>query len=483
MADGNAPASSRVFPSEAPQGHLAVRPLPAWTLLAFGTLFCVVWAGALLAFPMVKRLPSGWAPVLTGLVLGIALVRSRRVSGWLDWLAATDRRAFLFALLMAAALARVVAALTFPREPAMDDAQFQRYAEAILRGEGYGAPGYLAWFPPGMTLLLTAWYWVAGPDPLWGKLLHASLGCLMTWQTLELARSAVSERTARLAALTVALLPASVFYAATLGYETLLAVIFVVVARLTLRAADSPAHWPSLVLSGALLGIGTLVKPVCLLVPFLQGLSWWSLGSSLRRTVPLVAVVLALLLLVVAPWTWRNHRVLGAFVLVSTNGGYTLWVANNPRATGLATRPEPLANDYDEVTRDRMRFRAALQWMASHPGRWAELALTKATYVWGTSSSIMSVVSADRLTPAWEAACKAIINVTWVALFVGCAVATFWQRAWALPGLVPGGWLIAYVFGLHLFFEANSRHHVPLLPFIALLASAGFTASGKWRRP
>jgi hypothetical protein len=98
----------------------------------------------------------------------------------------------------------------------------------------------------------------------------------------------------------------------------------------------------------------------------------------------------------------RNYRVLGAFVPISTNGGTTLYAANNPHANGLAMQVEPLPGEVDEVSRDRVRLRGALAWIVGHPLRWFELALIKATYTWGTSSSIMSVVSTDRLPPAAE---------------------------------------------------------------------------------
>jgi len=32
-----------------------------------------------------------------------------------------------------------------------------------------------------------------------------------------------------------------------------------------------------------------------------------------------------------APWTWRNYRVTGRFLLVSTHSGQVLWLANNER--------------------------------------------------------------------------------------------------------------------------------------------------------
>ena len=38
--------------------------------------------------------------------------------------------------------------------------------------------------------------------------------------------------------------------------------------------------------------------------------------------------------LIIAPWTIRNYAVLGGFVPVKSQFGFTLWVGNNPYATG-----------------------------------------------------------------------------------------------------------------------------------------------------
>jgi hypothetical protein len=391
-------------------------------------------------------------------------------------------RVFLPALIGLAALLRGFAVAFFPLEPLVDDAQFHRYALSMLAGHGYGAPGALAFFPPGMSLILTAWYFVTSASPLAGKILHLLAGCTLVWQVWALARHVLSERVARLAALLVAIFPTLVFYTATLGYETILALILVLVSRLTVYVGEQPGSSRlALVVIGMLLGIGTLLKPICLVVPVLLALAWWALGSRLTAAVSRAAVVAVVMALLVSPWTWRNYRVLGAFVPVSTNGGLTLWVANNPNATGLAMpTADPPPGAVGEVNRDRLRLRAAVAWIISHPRQWLSLALVKITYTWGTSSSIMSVVSTDRLPSSVEALCKAVLNIGWASLLVWCWATTATTRAWSWHGLIPATLFIAYIFVLHLFYEAISRHHIPVIPFLLMIGAIAL--SGEDRR-
>jgi hypothetical protein len=444
-------------------------------LNAFGRLFCVAWIGAVLAFPSVKGIGAGYLPVAAGLVLGLAGLRFRVPVARLFEAPSPGR--YLLCTVLVAALVRAVAIGYFPLEPMVDDAQFHRYAISMVNGQGYGAPEARAWFPPGASLVLAAWYTLTTPSPFAGKILHLLFACGLVWQTWELARRAFSERVARIAALLAAVFPTLVFYTATLGYETLLGLILVASCRLAVSAAES-AEFPMLTLAvlGALLGAGALVKPICVLVPLVFGVAWLALGGRFLRVASRTAFVIVAMAVVIAPWTFRNYRILGAFVPISTNGGTTLYAANNPNAMGLAMTVEPLPGEVDEVSRDRLRMRAAISWMVHHPARWFELAVTKVVYTWGTSSSIMSVVSTDRLPPEAEAVCKAVLNVGWTALLVWCCAATLTGRPWTQAGLVPATLVIAYLFGIHLFYEAMSRHHVPVIPFLLIVGATALAA-------
>ncbi|MES1255815.1 MAG: glycosyltransferase family 39 protein [Acidobacteriota bacterium] len=448
---------------------------------AFGWAFCGAWALATLGFPLVKGMPAGYLPVLAGAGLGGLVWRSRAGLG--RYVEGLKPGAYLWLVLGAAVVLRAAAVAYFPLEPMVDDAQFHRYAVAMVHGGGYGAPGVRAWFPPGMSLVLAGWYFVTTPSPLAGKILQIGFSALLVWQTWATVRQFLPERVARLAALLVAVSPTLVFYTATLGYEILLALVLLLSCRLAFRVTTVHASSvPTLLAIGALLGCGALLKPICLLLPVLFAVAWWLIDGSLLRAAGRAALVVVVMLLVISPWTLRNYRVLHAFVPISTNGGTTLYSANNPRATGLAMPVEPLPGESDEVSRDRLRMKAAVAWILGHPAASFQLALAKASYTWGASSSIMSVVSTDRLPPAVESACKALLNLTWTALLVWCIAATATGRPWSQPGMVPATLVVAYVFGLHLFYEAHSRHHVPVVPLLCIVAATSLAAAPAGRR-
>jgi hypothetical protein len=447
-----------------------------------GLFFIVAWASGLVAFPLLKGQPIGYVPIACGVALGVSLLQSRPRRWVTERLVRLTDTQFLFGAVALAIALRLLAIAVFPVEPRVDDAEFHKYAENMLHGAGYGSPGHRAWFPPGMSFALFAVYWMTTPSPWAGKLLQVALGGMLVWQTWALARRIVPATSARIATLLVAGLPTLVFYTSTLGYEILLALVLVLTWRLALmvhRADRATSAALGLAATGLLLGYGSLVKPICLLVAPLVGLAWWAMGDGVWRAGSRVVPILTVMAIVIAPWTLRNYRVLGAFVPISTNGGTTLYAANNPKADGLATLVDPLPGEQDEVSRDRLRLHAALVWIASHPVRSIELAAIKVAYTWGTTSSVMAVVSADRLPPAAEDLSKAALNVSWGVLFVWAAVGVVRRGAWTRVRLLPGVLMLAYVFVLHLFYEANSRHHVPVLPVLCVIASLAWSAPAR----
>jgi hypothetical protein len=449
---------------------------------AFGLIFCAQWACAMLLFPLYKGIPAGYVAVALGIGLACCVWMPAVRHKLNEWLMAPSAVRFLIGICLIGLAVRLTAILFFPREPMVDDRTFHHYAQRMLNGEGYGDASARAFFPPGMSLLLTGWYWLTTPSPLSGKLLNALLGTLTILLTYDLGRRALTPQAARWAAVITALMPTLIVYGATLGYETALGCILLAVCDLALLASRPGRRgWLCAGGSGLLLGLGALVKPVCLLMPPLLGVAWLLLGAG-RRAWAYSALSAGLTVVVIAPWTVRNYRVLGEIVPVSTNGGVVLYAANNPQATGLYMPVDPLPGEVDEVSRDRVRQRAALGWMVRSPLAWCKLAIHKMVYVWGTSSSIMSVVSWDRL-PSWqESACKGVINIGWSALLASCVLATMHTGAWTSKALFPMVLLLAYVFVIHLFYEAMSRHHIPVMGALILVAAAAMSTTTAVRR-
>jgi 4-amino-4-deoxy-L-arabinose transferase-like glycosyltransferase len=446
-----------------------------WLVILFGIAFSVVWTLAFLAYPAFKQLYLGYLPVIAGLALGcvFCLTAVRRSCNRL--LDAVHPGAFLAAIAILAFLLRGICIFLLPGEPQNDPAFFHRYAVNLLEGNGYGQVSWRAFFPPGMSFLLAGWYSVTTPSPVAGQWLNAIIGTSWAFLVFAIGRRTIGERAGKWAALLIAIMPTLVLYSATLGYELVLGFIFLATIYLALLILDLPTY--GLVLSvplGLLLGFGSLIKPICIPVPVLLVI-WWLLLGLGKRSFSCGILTLASMACVITPWTLRNYRELGEFVLISTNGGVVLYSANNSHTDGSVSPVERLPGEVNEVATDRLRSKAAIDWIKSHPSRFLRLMVNKALFTWGTSTQIMSVISGDRLTPNEEKLYMGFINVFWGALLVQVVTATFTTRVWHERRLYVAFAFLAYIFLIHVISEAMSRHHVPVIGVLVLIASAALS--------
>ena len=114
--------------------------------------------------------------------------------------------------------------------------------------------------------------------------------------------------------------------------------------------------------AGLTAGVAILVRPAMLM--FLPLAALW---LAVHRRPALAAALVVTSLAVIAPWTVRNVRVYGTFVLIASEGGVTFWTGNHPLARGegdLAANPDIKAAEIAFRARapgtDRGGARAAL---------------------------------------------------------------------------------------------------------------------------
>jgi hypothetical protein len=155
---------------------------------------------------------------------------------------------------------------------------------------------------------------------------------------------------------------------------------------------------------GAVLGIASgalaLLNPSAILICTAISV-FLALRSKLHlvRAVKMGAVFTAAAILVILPWTIRNYSQFGEFVLIRTNLGLELAVANNDCAevtlqgngrNGCHDLMHPNANPAEaallrqigEVAYNRRKLAEAKAWIATHPARFAELTIHRAGRFW-----------------------------------------------------------------------------------------------------
>lgn len=216
-----------------------------------------------------------------------------------------------------------------------------RVASSIAAGKGFSSPlpfdsGPTAWFTPIYPYLAAAVFKIWGIFTDESRLILETLNCVFAALTVipiyGIARRIFGNNIAAGAAWAWVFLPTSFIFSITWIWDTTLAALFLALAfwaTLAMPKIKSTWSWAGY---GALWCFGVLINPSLLSIfPFLFG---WALWRSRRPSFSLTrASAAALLVFVVGlvPWTIRNDRVMGKFIVFRSNFGLELWLGNNPQ--------------------------------------------------------------------------------------------------------------------------------------------------------
>lgn len=280
-----------------------------------------------------------------------------------------DPRVLPHIILVSVAL-RVAAALVLGNEvteqPGIaDQLSYHALGQRVADGWGFTfAEGHWPATPAGeptahwsflYTLYLAAVYTLVGAQPVAARLLQAVVvGVLHPWLAWRVGGRLFGERAGVLAALFSAVYGYFAYYAAGLLTEAFyfVGILWTLDAATRLaarvRAADDDPRrsgvgetwdvrgWVEL---GLAIGLTGLLRQVFLV--FAPVLAFWLLWVTagprgrlswerVRRPLAGVAVTATVAVLLVAPWTIRNYRAFGTFVLLNTNAGFALYWGNHP---------------------------------------------------------------------------------------------------------------------------------------------------------
>src|ERR1700674_695109 len=483
-------------------------------------LFCAaVYSTLLLAFDLAVHTTLPLQPYLRavepyrlllvfGLTVGLiasagALHRSLQ-KGPGQRLAASLTRApdrwWLAGCLLIGAVARIGWYLLFPAPQTNDGAAYLELAVKLAHGEDYFIPGQIggyAFWPPGLPFFLLPSIKLLG-SPLWLPLLNNL--CLMAvsifacyWLGLRL----LNRPAARLAVLLLAVWPACISSSGLAQKELLLVAILPLALLCYLRAQDGrPLHAGTgfSFVAGILLGLGVLTQPssglfpiVCAALEYFRGMRWR--GAVLRLFFLALGSIL-----VVAPWTLRNASMFHAFVPVSTNGGFTLYVGNHAKALGnLADHGGSVTPDwlldwraYKDLERSRAYMAKAKQWVLDLPLQFAELPVRRFVLIMGDDSDgvYRTLKLGLERNDLSYVLIKALVNCSWLALLL-LTLPLFFARGqadrYALATPILGLTILYFVF-LHSFAEGGSRHHLGTIWCYLLFAAAALTPAQPGQR-
>lgn len=429
-------------------------------------------------------------------------------------------------------LVRIAALIHFQADLRTDPDIYLALARNLSAGDGLIDPGTgkpTAFRPPLYPMLLTPF---CQPDQVLERaLLHLGLSfltLLALWQlgkNLNLSREQIA-----LAGLIYTFDPLSVRYLALPMTETLCTCLVTVLLMLLTRERQS---WRNLFEIGVVFGLAVLSRPTFWAFGLIFGPLWLIRAWVLKRTnpetswrMPLAAsagCVLAGTGLIVLPWLIRNLTVLHSPILMTTHGGYTLYLGNNAPFYREVVM-QPLGTIWDgshgpgqqawletimqqakqegisgEVALDQWMSRQAKSEIIAHPKLFLRACLLKFCWFWNLGPQGPETTG----IPGWlHMAIRLFYGFFWFTAFWG-ALRVLWQKpALSVDGAeaeskidpivrfqpvttrkndpvstVAWRWRLILIFigSLmlpHLLYWSDTRMRTPITPALALLAAS-----------
>jgi len=371
--------------------------------------------------------------------------------------------------------------------PAVQTSDYERYLSAarnLLATGTYteylrGFP-FRAFTPCGWPIALAAGIGIFADHSWTPAILNLVFYVATSALLYRLAVRLVGQKAALWATLNLALWPSNVAMTGLAASEPLFALLLLggcfllfVPDNVSLRYAP---------LCGLSTGLAALTRPTALTLPvlWLAGCLIW--GKPYTPRLKAAALAGLFMALAVAPWTIRNYRVLHAFVPVSTNGGDVFYRANNPLATGSWTaRGERDSSSYmsNEVQWNQVNFAWGKEWVRLHPVGFLKLAVRKQFLFLGSdeTGAYWAVARAYPGKHSLYGAISILSNLWWLLLWVTALFALIRYRSGFLraPALLCLLLPILYLLGIHSIFESQSRYHIPVVPFLIVVAALSFS--------
>jgi hypothetical protein len=390
----------------------------------------------------------------------------------------------------------------------LDAATYDRWARALAFGGDSGpttlmqAPVY-PWF-------LSMIYRVAGPSLTAVRIVQAVIGTATVGLIMLCTRRCFKSAGASLlAGIFAALYFPFIFYEGVLVSATL--IIFLNVLFVAVLFTDGRPGAARLLASGAVLGVTASANPPSLLLLPI-GILHLSLmrrradgatsprkaeKNGKRRSPPLIAASALLLAGVVvglAPVTIRNALRVRELIPLTTGGGINFYIGNNPGATGfyavpsfegksLGATPEQQAEDMRTIASassgrqlsanavSRFWLDAGLDYIRQHPKAWGALLWEKFQFFWNRYER--SNVENPTFHRRFPGVLRLPLLTFGVIAPLGLLGVFLTRSRWMRLALLYGG-ILTYLLTA-LAFYVLARYRIPAVPFLVAFAGAAVT--------
>lgn len=372
-----------------------------------------------------------------------------------------------------------------------DSHGYDEWARRLAAGDWIGAEVFYQ--APLYPYFMGVVYAIAGDSVLILRVIQAAIGALSCAALAYAGWRLFSRRVGIIAGLVLACYPAAIFFDALIQKSVLdlffTCVALALIGEIVARTQQQRAAW---FLLGVTIAALSLTRENALLLAVVV-LVWALVTTSWRGAALFVAGMALVLLPVVA----RNAAVGGGFYLTTSQFGSNFFIGNNPRSDGtyMSLRQGRGSPEFERKDATELAEEAAgrsltpgevsgywldrsVAYMRSEPMSWLKLMTRKVALLVNTSEMLDTESQESHAEHSAVLALASSIGrfglLVPLALFGAIVLWPRRSELWVLYAL-----LAAYAVSVVVFF-VMARYRHPLLPFLALFASAGIVGAGRF---
>ena len=330
---------------------------------------------------------------------------------------------------------------------------------------------------PIYPLFLASIFSVFGHNYLAVRLAQGVIGALMALVVFQIAQGVFDDRRiAVLSALLVSFHPVFIYYTGYIMTEMLFTFLLSLTILFFVRSLKSEVLKCSL-LTGLFLGLTTLCKPVTLFFPlFILG-SLLLVRKGWKQGVLGFLAVTVVMLSVLAPWTIRNYVVFHQFLPVTSSGIGLIWYGSAMAEAELGSEyvglkasvreeSQALTEGLSGIEADRKLLNETLKGIAQDPFWYLRGVVLKMVRLWRYP------VGLGFVSQQWPGAVWTLFAFEYVLMLLGGIGLWAWRREWRR--FLPLIMVLLYFTLIYGIIHAIPRYHIPVLPYVFILAMAGF---------
>ena len=255
-----------------------------------------------------------------------------------------------------------------------------------------------SFWPVGLPAYLAFLKLISDNNLLLSKLLNIIFSSFFIFLLFDLFKDDFSKKGKIIFLFMFILFPNNLFSSNAIMTDYMFSFLLWITIYLSVRFNNSAIY---VCLMGVILGLMCYLRPIGLLLPVIFFLYYYKM-FGFKFAILKSVLIIAVMLLVLSPWIYRNYIVFHKFIPVSTNGGFNFLMGNHKLSNGgLNFDFEYDINNPDEPQEERKAYVKALEDILNNPLQAVERIPLKIfhSYLRGDSSITWTLKSTGNYIP------------------------------------------------------------------------------------